>query len=94
MGSGKHTATPAKAATAAASTDGRARGVVQRLLPERGFGFIRCTEGKHDDLGQDFFFHISGLADCRIEDLEIGALVTFEPRDVAKGRRAEHIERS
>ena len=69
------------------------RGKVQRVYVERGFGFIRCLEGKADDVGQDFFFHMSGLSDCTIDELEEGSLVTFSPTYVAKGKRAEHIER-
>jgi cold shock CspA family protein len=67
------------------------RGRVQRIYVERGFGFIRCTEGAADDIGQDFFFHHSGLADCRITDLQEGSAVVFEPTYVPKGKRAEHI---
>jgi cold shock CspA family protein len=62
---------------------------VQRVYAERGFGFIRAAEGP--DSGQDFFFHMSGLDDCRIDELEEGSLVEFEARTVAKGRRAEHV---
>ena len=71
----------------------RVRGKVQRVYADRGFGFIKCLEGAPDDVGQDFFFHASGLDDCAIADLEEGLLVTFEPRYVAKGKRAEHIAR-
>jgi cold shock CspA family protein len=69
------------------------RGRVQRVYVERGFGFIRCTEGRADDVGQDFFFHHSGLSDCRIDELEEGSYVSFEPTYVAKGKRAEHVLR-
>lgn len=69
----------------------RATGKVHRVYRDRGFGFIRCTEGP--DAGQDYFFHMTGLDDCTVEDLEEGELVEFEPRQVAKGRRAEHIVR-
>jgi cold shock CspA family protein len=72
--------------------DPRLRGVVQRLYPERGFGFIRVTEG--EDIGQDYFFHNTGLEDCRIAELEEGLLVEFEARLTAKGKRAEHISRA
>jgi len=65
---------------------------VQRIYPERGFGFIRCTDGPKDDIGQDFFFHGSAL-DCHINQLEEGSYVTFRPTYVAKGRRAEDIQR-
>lgn len=65
----------------------RLRGVVQRLYVERGFGFIRVPQG------EDYFFHMSGLDDCVIADLEEGLLVEFEQRVTAKGKRAEHISR-
>jgi len=68
----------------------RLRGVVQRLYPERGFGFIRVTDrGAYTD----YFFHVSGLADCHIAELEEGLLVEFEAKATAKGQRAEHIQK-
>lgn len=60
---------------------------MQRLYIERGFGFIRVPTG------EDYFFHMSGLEDCRIAELEEGLLVEFEARQTAKGQRAEHIAR-
>jgi cold shock CspA family protein len=69
------------------------RGKVHRVYTERGFGFIRCSEGKAEDIGQDFFFHRSGLSDDPIDELEEGEAVLFEPRYTAKGRRAERIAR-
>jgi cold shock CspA family protein len=71
-----------------------ARGRVQRIYPERGFGFIRCSEGQKDDVGQDFFFHHSGLKDSVIAELEEGTLVEFEVRNTPKGKRAEEIRRA
>lgn len=72
----------------------QASGRVQRIYPERGFGFIRCTASAiDDDIGQDFFFHHSGLDDCAITELEEGAMVRYQATRVAKGRRAEHILR-
>ena len=65
---------------------------MQRLYAERGFGFIRVTEG--DDLGQDYFFHVSGLEGCGIGELEEGLAVEFAARQTAKGKRAEHISRA
>ena len=73
----------------------RTRGTVQHTYPERGFGFIRCTEGDAEDVGQDFFFHISGLADgLTMHDLLPGSLVEFESTEVPRGKRAEHIQRA
>lgn len=82
------------AASAATKPQTMARGKVQRVYVERGFGFIRCLAGATDDVGQDFFFHMSGLDDCAIDDLEEGSLVLFTPTYVAKGKRAEHIQRT
>jgi cold shock CspA family protein len=70
----------------------RLRGVVQRLYQERGFGFIRVTEG--EDVGLDYFFHVSGLEGCGIRELEEGLAVEFVSRQTAKGKRAEHISRA
>jgi cold shock CspA family protein len=73
---------------------GRGRGTIQHIYPERGFGFIRCTEGAVGDIGQDFFFHITGLDDgLTMHDLLPGALVAFECREVPRGKRAEHVSR-
>jgi len=74
---------------------GRARGTVQHTYPERGFGFIRCTEGAVEDVGQDFFFHTSGLdGGLTMRELLPGSLVEFECREVPRGKRAEHISRA
>jgi cold shock CspA family protein len=70
------------------------RGRVQRIYVERGFGFIKCLAGAADDVGQDFFFHHSGLDGFAIDDLEEGSMVLFEPTYVAKGKRAEKIQRT
>lgn len=72
----------------------RARGTVQHTYPERGFGFIRCTEGAEADIGDAFFFHQSGLEDgLQVGDLLPGTLVEFEPTEVPRGKRAEHVQR-
>jgi cold shock CspA family protein len=74
------------------SVIGRARGTVQHTYPERGFGFIRCTEGNRGDVGHDFFFHQSGLDDgLTMGELLPGSLVEFESREVPRGKRAEHV---
>jgi CspA family cold shock protein len=62
---------------------------VQRIYVERGFGFIR-EEGS----GEDVFFHMTGLDDCGIHDLQEGGPVEFEVRVTPKGKRAEHIQRA
>lgn len=70
----------------------RARGTIQHLYPERGFGFIRCTDGADGDVGEDFFFHHSGLVNARMEDLLPGSVVLFESTEVPRGKRAERVQ--
>lgn len=78
--------------TPAPVADGRGRGTVQHLYPERGFGFIKCTEGSAGDVDQDFFFHQSGLvAPLTMRELLPGSLVEFDSTDVPRGKRAERI---
>ena len=73
---------------------GRARGTIQHVYPERGFGFIRCTEGAPEDIGQDFFFHTTGLGDgLTVNALLPGSLVEFDSTEVPRGKRAEHVAR-
>jgi len=65
---------------------------VQHVYRDRGFGFIRCTEGAAEDVGEDFFFHTSGLDEgVTLEALLPGSLVEFDARVVPRGKRAEHV---
>jgi cold shock CspA family protein len=50
----------------------RLHGVVARIVPERGFGFVS------GDDGQEFFFHRTALQATAFEDLALGVTVTFE----------------
>jgi cold shock CspA family protein len=47
-------------------------GMIERLSPERGFGFIRADDGR------EFFFHRSALHATRFEDLAPGTAVDFQ----------------
>lgn len=67
------------------------KGLIQRVLPERGYGFIRCTHGEDGDIGTDFFFHRDDLDDVHITELREGLLVEFNATHPPKGPRAEHI---
>ena len=58
------------------------RGVIRRLISDRGFGFI-----KSDD-GQDLFFHRSELLDVAFDFLKEGQSVEFEKRQGPKGPKA------
>jgi cold shock CspA family protein len=47
-------------------------GTIARLVPERGFGFIRADDG------HEFFFHRNALHATRFEDLAPGTAVDFQ----------------
>ena len=46
------------------------RGVIQRITPEEGFGFIRAGD-------QEYFFHRTGLNATDFEELAAGTQVEF-----------------
>jgi CspA family cold shock protein len=64
-----------------------AQGTVKKMIPDKGFGFIRQKEGD-----KDLFFHCSGLAEVRWEDLKIGDKVEYEVMETDKGPRAVDIK--
>lgn len=61
-----------------------ANGVIKRLVTDKGFGFIA-------DQGAEYFFHRSSVKNAEFESLREGDRVSFEPRDGAKGPRAEDV---
>jgi cold shock CspA family protein len=61
-------------------------GTIHRIRTERGFGFIRDTEGA------EVFFHRRALTPPeRFATLEVGMRVAFEPESGPKGLRTEKI---
>jgi CspA family cold shock protein len=61
-------------------------GTIHSIRTERGFGFIRDTEGA------EVFFHRSALTPPeRFATLEVGMRVEFEPESGPKGLRTEKI---
>jgi len=61
-------------------------GTIHSIRTERGFGFIRDTEGA------EVFFHRSALTPPeRFATLEVGMRVEFEPAAGPKGLRTEKI---
>lgn len=62
------------------------RGVIRRLISDRGFGFI-----KSDD-GQDLFFHRSELQGVSFDLLKEGQSVEFENGQGPKGPKAVNIK--
>jgi cold shock CspA family protein len=69
------------------------QGVIDRLAPEAGFGFISSD-------GEEFFFHRSGLNGLEFEELAPGSAVEFEAKPPAEGdspgekRRAVNVHLS
>ncbi|HUX10697.1 MAG TPA: cold shock domain-containing protein [Terriglobia bacterium] len=64
------------------------QGTVKRVVRDRGFGFIRSTEGR------EVFFHRSSLQGLDFDQLKEGDAVEFEMEDGPKGPRAVEIRSS
>jgi cold shock CspA family protein len=60
-------------------------GVIRRLVPEHGFGFLE------DDAGMDWFFVRDGVRDGAFEALRPEARVAFSAEWTIKGPRAADI---
>lgn len=65
-----------------------ATGKIRTLRVDKGFGFIKDTEGK------DFFFHQSAIYGEGIGDLREGDSVEFEIGEGPKGPRADNVRRT
>ena len=63
-----------------------ANGTIRRLVKNRGFGFIKSTEGK------DYFFHRSQVVGVSLDLLEEGQSVEFEKGDSPKGPKEVNIK--
>ena len=61
-----------------------ATGTVKRIQRDKGFGFIRDTNG------QEFFFHRSSVQGS-FEDLSEGQRVSFDEEQSTKGPRAGNV---
>ena len=63
------------------------KGVVKKLVRDRGFGFISGEDG------EEVFFHSSSLPPGSFDSLSEGAEVEFqsEPGDRGKGPRATQV---
>lgn len=55
------------------------QGTIKRVIRDRGFGFIRSTDG------QEVFFHRSSLQQMNFDGLKEGEVVEFE---IERGKRA------
>lgn len=64
----------------------RVTGTIKRLVPDRGFGFIRVP-----DTRTEYFFHRSSCTSIGFEELREGQTVSFEIVPSSKGPRAENV---
>ena len=64
------------------------KGTIKRIVRDRGFGFIRSTDG------QEVFFHRNGLQQMDFDSLKEGATVEFEVEQSEKGPRASNVRQS
>jgi CspA family cold shock protein len=72
-------------AARATPTGPKVRGRVKKLVPERGFGFVRGDDGK------EVFFHRSGLGPNEYDSLSEGDLVEYVVQEGPRGPRAENV---
>jgi CspA family cold shock protein len=61
------------------------QGTIKRVIRDRGFGFIRSTDG------QEVFFHRSTLQEMDFDGLKEGEAVEFEMERGDKGPRATSV---
>ena len=61
------------------------QGTIKRVIRDRGFGFIRSTDG------QEIFFHRSSLQGLNFDDLSEGDAVEFDVEQSEKGPRAANV---
>jgi len=61
-------------------------GRVKRLM-DRGYGFIEDSDGN------SYFFHRTDLDTVNFDDLKEGNLVSFNPEEGEKGKKATNVQR-
>lgn len=64
---------------------GSTKGVIKRIVSDKGFGFVAAQDGT------EYFFHQSACVGTRFDDLREGQSVTFEKSQGPKGPRAEQV---
>ena len=73
------------AAVRTAPTGPKVKGRVKKLVPDRGFGFVRGEDGK------EVFFHRSGLGANDYDALSEGDVVEYVVQEGPRGPRAENV---
>lgn len=66
--------------------DGEPRGLVAKLSPEEGYGFIRSFDNR------DVYFHRNSVLHGDFERLTIGTEVRFSPEEGEKGLQASSVQ--
>ena len=61
-----------------------AEGTIKKLVADKGFGFIKGTQG-------ELFFHQSAVQGVAFEELQEGQRVTYMEGRGPKGPRAESV---
>jgi len=64
------------------------QGTIKRIIRDRGFGFIRSSDG------QEIFFHRSSLQQISFDGLKEGETVEFDIERGDKGPRAANVRES
>ena len=64
------------------------QGTIKRVVRDRGFGFIRSSDGR------EIFFHRNGLQGMDFESLQEGTNVEFDIEQNPKGPRATNVRPS
>lgn len=64
---------------------GPPHGVVARIFPDRGYGFIRNAEG------EEIYFHTNSVLDAAFGELEVGDEVRFAEEKGEKGPQASSV---
>lgn len=63
----------------------RMKGIIKRLVRDKGFGFISA------DSGPEYFFHQSACPGTAFGELREGQTVSFDVGEGPKGPRAENV---
>jgi CspA family cold shock protein len=63
-------------------------GRIKKIIPDRGFGFVRADDGN------EVFFHRTELTLIDFDQLEEGQVVEFDIVDSPKGPRARNLRQA
>jgi cold shock protein len=63
-------------------------GRIKKIIPDRGFGFVRADDGN------EVFFHRTELTLIDFDQLEEGQSVEFDIVDSPKGPRARNLRQA